>query len=287
MRTALDTVSDLLSSGRADAETLPWAALRYQHTAAVRAALADTYAPSTVNKILSALRGVLREAWRLGQVSAEDYHRAADLPGVRGERLPPGRALSAGEIRALFQVCAADGTAAGARDAALLALLYGAGLRRSEVVALELDDYEPETGALTVRAGKGRKERMGYATDGARDALDEWLRRRGNEPGPLLCPVNKSGKLTLRPMTDQAVLYILRKRSKDAGIQRFSPHDLRRTFISDLLDAGADIATVQRMAGHANVQTTARYDRRGEEAKRKAAELLHVPYVVEASRNQT
>ena len=279
MRRALDVVAGLLTSGRRTAETLPWHQLRYQHTTAIRTVLMERYAPGTANKMLAALRGVLKAAWRLGVMTAEDHHRTRDIPSIRGTVLPRGRALSRGELRALFRTCAQDPAAAGRRDAALLALLYGGGLRRSEATALAVADYNPETGALTIRRGKGRRDRTAYATDGARDALEAWLSIRGVGPGPLFCPIDKGGTIHLRPMTDQAVLYILRRRADDAGVQIFSPHDLRRTFISDLLDAGADISMVQHLAGHANVQTTARYDRRGEETKRKAAELLHVPYV--------
>jgi site-specific recombinase XerD len=262
---------------------LPWAALRYQHTQALRAALAQRYAPASVNKHLAALRGVLTEAWRLGLVSAEDYHRAADVAGVRGERLAAGRGLSGGELRALFGACARDQSPAGARDAALLAVLYGGGLRRSEAVALAVAGlWSRASGALVVRSGKGDRDRVAYASDGAKAALEAWLALRGEAPGPLFCPVNKGGRIELRPMSAQAVLYRLRARAAEAGVGRFSPHDLRRSYISDLLDAGVDIATVQRLAGHTNVTTTSRYDRRGEEAKRKGAAMLHVPYLARA-----
>jgi integrase len=278
MASSLDLIAGLLTSYRCDMRTLDWAALRYSHTAAIRATLAELYAPATANKMLAALRGVLREAWRLGLVSAEEYHRAADIPSVRGTTLPRGRALDRGELRALFAACAADATAAGQRDAALLAVLYGCGLRRSELVALDVDDYDPQTGALRVRSGKGNKARLSYASDGGRAALDVWISARGLAPGPLFCPVNKGGKIIVRRITDGATRKILRKRAAEGGVPHFSPHDLRRTMIGDLLDAGADISTVQRLAGHANVSTTARYDRRGEAAKRKAAQLLDVPY---------
>jgi integrase/recombinase XerD len=78
-------------------------------------------------------------------------------------------------------------------------------------------------------------------------------------------------------MTDQAVAIILQKRAEQAGLAAMSPHDLRRTFVTGLLDTGADIATVQKLAGHADPATTARYDRRGETAKQAAAALLDLP----------
>jgi site-specific recombinase XerD len=279
MTEALNTIARILTGGRADLELMPWPALRYQHTATIRAALMEKYRPATANKMLAALRGVLKECWRLAYMTAEDYHRATDIHTIKAQTLQRGRALASGEIAALMAVCGSDASPAGIRDAALIAVLYGAGLRRSEIVGLDLNAYNIETGELVIRGAKGRKDRLAYATNGSADALKDWLVVRGGDPGPLFCNINKGGRITIHRMTDQAVLHILGKRAAEAGVASFSPHDLRRSFISDLLDAGADISTAQQLAGHANVTTTARYDRRGEATKRKAAELLHVPYL--------
>ena len=282
MAQALDKVARLVSNEQMDLDTLPWYALRFQHVAAIRARLMETYAPATVNKALSALRGTLRVAWRLGQMPADDYQAAADVKGVRGQTVPAGRELSHGELGALMAACANDPTPAGARDAAIIAVLYAAGLRRAEIVALDREDYNAETGELRV-AGKGNKERLCWVNQGAAAALGDWLLLRGDgdmecRPGPLFWRINKGRHLIPERLTPQAIYNLLGKRAQGARVPDFSPHDLRRTFVSDLLDAGADIATVSKMAGHANVTTTARYDRRPEQAKKKAADLLHVPY---------
>jgi site-specific recombinase XerD len=278
MRQALDTIAEMLTGNQADAMTLDWSAVRVQHIAAVRTRLQEQgHKPATINKYLCALRGTLKAAWLLGYITAEDYHKAAAVKGVKTETLPAGRELSGAEISALIKTCDVDLSPAGVRDAAVIALLYGTGLRRSEVVNLDLVDYDSATGRLVVR-GKGGKERIVWVTGGAVTALADWLAVRGNPPGALFWPVGKGGRLENRRMTSQAVYKMLHKRADEAGIKGFSPHDLRRTFVSDLLEAGADIAVVSRMAGHANVATTARYDRRGEEAERKAADLLDVPH---------
>lgn len=279
MRAALENIAATLTGGAVSAQDLPWPSLRYQHTQMVRTALAERFSPANANKHLAALRGVLKEAWRLGLLNGEDYQRAVDLEGVRGSRLPPGRSLSDGEILALFEACGRDTTAAGVRDAALLAILYGCGLRRAEAAGLDVSDYDAPAGELRVRQAKGRKDRKAFPSGGARAALDDWLAVRSDEPGALFCPVNRGGRIAPRRMTDQAIYNALRKRSLAAGVPRFSPHDLRRTFTSNLIDVGVDLVTVQGLVGHSKIDTTAKYDRRGEQVRKCAAGVLHVPYV--------
>jgi site-specific recombinase XerD len=279
MTAALEFIARTLTGDVVGHLALPWGALRYQHTQGVRSVLADRYSPATANKHLAALRGVLEEAWLLGQMPAEEYRRAAKLERVKGSRLPAGRELADTEVEKLAQACAAEPGPVGARDAAMLALLHSAGIRRAELVRLDLADFDQVAGSLRV-LGKGSKERLVYVMNGARSALDAWLAVRGSEPGPLLLPVAKGGRIDpSRRLTDQAVYDRLEHLRELAGVARFSPHDLRRTFVSRLLDAGGDLASVQKLAGHSSPTTTARYDRREERAKRRTAAKIHFPYV--------
>ncbi|MBH8575209.1 tyrosine-type recombinase/integrase [Nostocaceae cyanobacterium CENA369] len=277
MEQSLNAIALLISNGECDAYTLNWAALRYQHTAAIRTALAQKYSPATTNKMLCALRRVLKEALRLELMDAKDYAKAVDIQSVKVKRKLKGRALTSAEIGALLKVCLDDPTPQGIRDAALIAILRGTGVRRAEVVNLDLKDLS-RNGELQVRQGKGDKDRTVYLPTGAMALVEDWLCVRGRKGGALLCPIRKGGEVQLRRMSSQAVLLIVRKRAAESGVESFSPHDFRRTFCSDLLDSGTDIVTVQKLAGHASPATTSKYDRRGEETKRLAVENLELPY---------
>lgn len=278
MRCRLERIAERLG-GRRDLSSVPWQELRFEHVAALRSQLAQSgQSPASVNASLYALRGVAKASWNLGLIGAEDHARIKNVAPLRGSRLPAGRSLAMGELSALIGACCADESPAGARDAAIFGLLYTGGLRRAEVAGLRREDLETQSGALKVR-GKGDKERLVYVLGAAAQALGDWLAFRGDAVGPLFFAVLKNGRLCKgKGVSDQAIYNVLRKRALQAGVKHFSPHDLRRTFVGDLLERGVDIVTVQNLAGHANVSTTARYDRRGEATKIKAAATLHLPY---------
>lgn len=278
-RVALDRIASLLTRGEATAVDMPWHLLDGAQALRVRNALAARYAPTTTNRMLAALRGVLKEAWQLGLMDAERYQHASTVENVPWYIAPRGRIVTTTEIQALFAACASEGTVAGVRDIALLTVLFAGGLRRSEVVALDVRDYDASSGALTIRGTQNARERTVYARDAAAQALERWIAIRGTRPGPLFVPINRGQKILLRDerLTEQSVHKVLLKRGQQAGVPAFSSQDLRRSFISGLLDAGVDIATVQRLAGHCSVATTQRYDRRTEASRRELARMLDVP----------
>ena len=292
-------------------EAFPWGQLRAEHAKAIRAVLAERFKYTTVNKTLSALRGVLREAWEMGLMETEHYHRAVAVRAVKGQSAAAatGRSLARGELRALIEACltpvsprkgdAPIITEKGQRDAALVALGYGCGLRRDELATLRVGDLDLVQRRVVIQ-GKGNKERVVPIPPGAFHALRDYLSVRvSQEAGELidargeaslLSPLYKDTPLFVRArrggtldraagaLTGQAVYHVLRTRAGEAGVDAFSPHDLRRTYIGDLLDEGADLSVAQDLAGHASPTTTAGYDRRGERAKEQAASRLDVPY---------
>jgi site-specific recombinase XerD len=212
----------------------------------------------------------------MGLMQHDDLAKATDLGSVLGQSEPSGRALTIGELQKVFEACHRDTSPAGIRDGAIVGLLYGLGLRRSEVVSLDLSSYNQSQGIISVH-GKGNTYRLGYALEQVSVLLDAWIHLRGGWEGPMFSPINKGGGMATSRFTPQGLALVVKKRAAEAEIDTFSCHDLRRSFITDLISAGADLSVVQKLAGHRNISTTLIYDRRGEEAKVKAARLITMP----------
>ncbi len=106
--------------------------------------------------------------------------------------------------------------------------------------------------------------------------LAAWRAIRGTRPGPLFNPITKGGRILDRRITSQSIYNMMERRRIQAGIKPFSPHDLRRSFITDLLSANVGLEIAQQLAGHSSPETTTRYDKRPEAAKRRAVAKLHL-----------
>jgi len=211
-------------------------------------------------------------------MSADDYLRIKSVKGIKESALPAGRALSHAELRALGDACN-DGTLLGIRDAALLALYVGGGLRRSEPCDLDRSDYTPATAeapaSVRIRHGKGNKERIAFLVDDNAQHVEKWLEYRPAVDGPLLFPIHRSGSFHLRRLDDDSVYRALMRRAQMAGIDT-TVHCLRRTFITEALDQGHGIALVARQVGHATVQQTGRYYRENDRKLMRMARSMNL-----------
>ena len=238
-----------------------------QHVAALRRMADGDAAPATVNCMRSALRGVLRSDWRLGLIDAEHLARTGDVPGLKARRLPRGRHVASGEIAALFRECSIGPS--GARDAALLALLYGCGLRRAEAVALDAADYEANTATITV-IGKGGHQRQVFATVGARAALDAWVAPAPGATSPARC-CSRSPRAGASCRGGVCPPRLSVRESTDA---RQAP---RRAATLPARPAALLRRRARRGRRHRPGPRRCN-DRRGERAARRATDRLHVPY---------
>jgi integrase/recombinase XerD len=214
----------------------------------------ESYKATSVARTLSAVRTFHRFALREGLT--EDDPTA----GVVRPRLPRGlpHPLTVGEVAAVIDAPPA-GSPAGVRDRAILELLYGAGLRVSELTGLDVDDVDLEEGAVRV-LGKGSKERDVPIGRMARDAIDAYLRTSR----PVLATARSRGALFLNArggrLTRQSCARLLAEHARAAGVRRtVTPHDLRHSFATHLLEGGADVRVVQELLGHASVATTQIY----------------------------
>lgn len=277
MASLLNTCTTLLGyPGKA--EDFDWSSFSYAKAMMIRnAMLQSDYAINTINMAISALKGVVKTAFNLELVDADRLGRINALKPVRGDvQKRPGRVLSKEEIKALVTACETHPSSMGKRDKALLLTALNTGLRCSEISALTLANIDLQNGRLFVSNGKGRKQRVAFVNEKVKRSLEDWLASRDTSPGPLFVRIHKGANITSTALTTTGIVHILNNISQRANVNAFSPHDLRRTFITHLLEKNIDLNTVRKIVGHSDISTTIRYDKRSESVYQAYLEKINV-----------
>jgi integrase len=211
-------------------------------------------APSSINIQMAALRKLATEAADNGLLDAEGARTIRSVRGAKMHGARIGNWLTREQAQELLNAPDRE-TLKGTRDVALLAVLLGAGLRRSEVAALSVEDLQQREGRWLIvdLVGKGGRVRSVPIAPWVKAAIDRWLGAAGINAGCVFRPVDKGGRVRRDKMTNAGVYAIL-KRYAD-----LAPHDLRRTFAQLARRASCSIEQIQLSLGHSSIQTTERY----------------------------
>lgn len=255
-----------------DLETYDWENLDYIKVLELRRILIDKdLKAGSINNYICAFKGVACEAWKLGILDIETYFRIKEIKRVKGNTTTVGRALSSDELHKIINYELTTSKKQVKRDSAILAISYGAGLRISEIAKLKMCDI---TNDSLIIHGKGSYDRSVYLPKFAMNSLNKWLDVRGRQDGPVFLCFLKGDIMKSRGVSRRTVSEIPLRRYKAAGIEKFTSHDLRRSFCTNLLDVGVDLSLVQQLMRHTKIETTRIYDKRGEKAKKLAVERL-------------
>lgn len=262
MKSFLNRIAVLL--GYENLMQVRWHELRRHHVQAIIAKLSEQdLSPATVNTYLSAMKGVALEAWASGLMSSNDHAMIKQVKSLRGKRVRKGKALSKENVQKLLNIN--KNNPIGVRNFAIFGLMVGCGLRRAEVVTINVGDLDQEEGRLIVR-GKGDKERVLYVPKGVIASIQHWLKvARLGDDKPMFTRILRYNIITTKRLTSQAIYFLIKQQQEKLALPDISPHDLRRTFATMLLERGEDLITVKEAMGHSSVDTTQTYDMRGEE----------------------
>lgn len=272
MASLLNKVAGRLQKGTTH-ETFDWSKINYQSVMELMNIMKEEGKhPDTINTYLAAIKGVAKESWRSKLLDVESYQFIKEIKRMKGSRSTKGRSLEVKELRSMIKVCD-DNTLIGLRDAAIIGLVYGAGLRRQEAADLQISNIDLNKGTVHV-LGKGNKERINTLGGKSLTLLKSYLKIRGTQQGSLFVRGKKGNKLTTLPISDQSIYDIVVKRYKQAGLSKLSPHDLRRSYATNLLENDEDVFTVMKLLGHSSVNTTKTYDKRSDVVKDIAARRL-------------
>jgi len=217
------------------------------------------YAPSTINQRLSAIRKLAIEAADNGLMDAQLANGVARVKGVKSSGVRTGNWLTKDQAQRLLDAPDIT-TLKGLRDRAILAVMLGAGLRRSEVAALTFEHIQQREGRWVIvdLIGKGKRVRTVPIPSWAKQAIDEWTQTAGISEGRIFRAVNKGDRLAGESLTSQAVQDVVKAYAKQCGFE-LAAHDLRRTFAKLARKGGADLMQIRLTLGHASVKTTERY----------------------------
>jgi site-specific recombinase XerD len=217
-------------------------------------------AANTINQQLAAVRRLAHEAADSGLLSPELAAGISRVKGVKQLGFRSGNRLSAEQSSQVLKH-ARGGSMRAKRDYAMLAMLFGCGFRRSELVGLELDDIQMRQGhwAVVDLIGKGGHIRTVPIPNWVKTALDQWTESAGVFEGKIFRAVAGRGKVWGSGLSQNVVWYVVRTCCERAGLEHIAPHDLRRTCAKLCHDRGGELEQVQFLLGHASVQTTERY----------------------------